>query len=94
MQFAIFDTGAGFLQWLGEAVDIQAAIQAMGKEIGLTKDSFDNELSDDFIVVYQLTEAEVRTLEQATANEEEVFQDFSHEGVDFTYGEVLGLVGG
>lgn len=93
MQFAIFDTGAGFLQWLGEAAHVHAAIQAMWHELELSSDSSGNESADEFILVYELSGAEFRAMEQAVARDEEVLQDFAHEGLEFTYGEVLSLVG-
>ena len=37
-QIALFDTGAGLLQWIGQAKDHQAAIRTHLRDVGLSDD--------------------------------------------------------
>ncbi len=93
MQYAIFDIGADNLQWLGEASDPEAAIRAMWQENAYTADSFGNDPADEFIVVYQLQDAESQKIERLLSDGEHIFQDFEDEGQDLTFGAVLSLLG-
>jgi K+/H+ antiporter YhaU regulatory subunit KhtT len=92
MHYAIFDTGPGFLQWMGEAADPLAAIQELHAE----SDEYDNDEQDPtepFIVVYQLTDQEVALLDDLLSKGEHIYQDFNDEGNEFTLSQVRQIVG-
>lgn len=91
MQFAIFDTGAGFLQWKGEATSPASAITAMCSESRHFLDS-DQDPHEPFVVVYQLTPNESSRVEDLLSQEEDIFQDFEDEGQDFTLAQIRQLV--
>ncbi|PIG09503.1 hypothetical protein [Comamonas sp. 26] len=87
MQYAIFDTGPGFLQWMGEAADPMAAI----RELHAESDEYDNDEQDPsepFIVVYQLTDQEVTSLDDLLSKGEHIYQDFEDEGHEFSLSQV------
>ena len=42
-QIAIFDTGPGFLQWIGRAQDHASAVKALHKDVGLWELAVDRE---------------------------------------------------
>lgn len=92
MHYAIFDTGPGFLQWMGEAADPIAAIQELHAE----SDEYDNDEQDPaeaFIVVYQLTDQEVTLLDDLLSKGEHIYQDFDDEGHEFSLSQVRQIVG-
>lgn len=92
MQFAIFDTGPGFLQWMGEASDPLEAI----KELHAESNEYDNDEQDPtepFIAVYQLTDQEVTLLNELLSKGEHIYQDFNDEGHEFTLSQVRQIVG-
>lgn len=92
MQYAIFDTGPGFLQWMGEAADAMGAI----RELHAESDEFDNneqDPSEPFIVVYQLTDQEVASLDDLLSKGEHIYQDFEDEGREFSLSQVRQIVG-
>ena len=92
MQYAIFDTGPGFLQWMGEAADPMAAI----RELHAESDEYDNDEQDPsepFIVVYQLTDQEVTSLDDLLSKGEHIYQDFEDEGHEFSLSQVRQIVG-
>lgn len=91
MQYAIFDTGPGFLQWMGEAADPMAAI----RELHAESDEYDNDEQDPsepFIVVYQLTDQEVTSLDDLLSKGEHIYQDFEDEGHEFSLSQVRQIV--
>jgi hypothetical protein len=92
MHYAIFDTGPGYLQWMGEAADPREAIQALHDE---GEDLGDNALdpSEDFIVVYELQPSEVARIDDLLLKGEHIDQDFASEGQEFTWGQVQEIVG-
>ena len=92
MQYAIFDIGADNLQWLGEASDPEAAIRAMWQENAYTADSFGNDPADEFIVVYQLQDAESQKIERLLSDGEHIFQDFKDEGLEFSLAQIRQII--
>ena len=90
MYYAIFDTGPGFLQWIGEAADIAAAVQALRAQCG-ELGSDEQDPSEDFIAVYELTEAEHDKLNALIDTDEHIYQDFADEGRWLTIGEARQL---
>lgn len=92
MHYAIFDTGPGFLQWMGEAADPLAAL----KELHAESSDYDNDEQDPtepFIVVYQLTNQEVTKLDDLLSKGEHIYQDFDDAGQEFTLSQVRQMVG-
>ncbi|WP_417283767.1 hypothetical protein [Comamonas sp.] len=92
MQYAIFDTGAGVLQWMGEAADTTAAIKALHAE----SDEYDNDDQDPtepFISVYQLLDEEVSKVDGLLSRGEHIYQDFEDEGQEFSLAQVRQIVG-
>lgn len=53
MHIAIFDVGAGFLQWVGEAESVSEALGKLQGEIGAWIDDADDD--DDSIHVYEVS---------------------------------------
>lgn len=92
MQYAIFDTGPGFLQWMGEALDAHAAIKALHAESN-DFDHDDQEPNDAFITVYQLTDQEIAALDDLLSKGEHIYQDFADEGQEFSLSQVRQIVG-
>lgn len=91
MRYAIFDTGAGFLQWLGEAANAQAAIKSLQSESS-AYDHDDQDPVEPFITVYQLTDAEVTRIHALEAKGEHVYQDFEDEGQEFNLTQMRQIV--
>jgi|GEM_PF-2549053 len=92
MQYAIFDTGAGFLQWMGEAADTHAAIKALHAE----SDEYDHDEQDPnepFITVYQLTDQEATRLDELLSKGDHIDQDFEDEGLEFNLVEMRQIIG-
>ncbi|WP_343739658.1 hypothetical protein [Delftia tsuruhatensis] len=92
MQYAIFDTGPGFLQWMGEAADPVSAIKALheeAKEFGAD----DQDPGEAFIVIYELQDQEVAKLDELLPKGEHIYQDFEDEGQEFTLAEVRKIAG-
>lgn len=69
MHIAIFDVGAGFLQWVGEAESVSEALAKLQGEIGTWID--DAEEDDDSIHVYKVSAEQASILD--TWAEENVF---------------------
>ena len=92
MHFAIFDTGPGFLQWMGEAADPLAAIQELHAESGEYEND-EQDPTEPFIVVYRLTDQEVTKLDDLLSKGEHIYQDFGDEDNEFTLSQVRQIVG-
>ena len=93
---AIFDTNAGFLQWIGEAKDHEAAIKALHDDVGLYESSANREdvlkcAGEDSLLLIDVTDAQAAALREWADNG---FRGSSYpEGLDggvvYSRGEVL-----
>lgn len=98
-QIAIFDTGAGFLQWIGKAEDHAAAIKALHKDVGLWELSVDREevlqrAGDESVLVMDVSDEQAKALEawsDAGCQSPDYPEDLP-DGVIYTCGEVLKIV--
>lgn len=59
-QFAIFSSGSGVMLWLGEAVDMSAALRAHNAEVAYVDVESDD--PDDFIWAIQVSSREAELL--------------------------------
>ena len=92
MYYAIFDTGPGFLQWMGEAENPVAAIKALHKDV----EDFnfdDQDPSDECLVLYPLQEEEVAKLDDLLSKGEHIYQDFASEGMECSVAQVRQILG-
>lgn len=98
-QIAIFDTGAGFLQWIGKAEDHAAAIKALHKDVGLWELSVDREevlqrADDESLLVLDVSDEQAKALE-AWADAGFAAPDYPEglpSGVTYTCSEVLEIL--
>lgn len=94
-KIAIFDTGAGFLQWIGEADSKEAALRAMCDEVGDWHDVDQNDADDD-VRLYFVTEDQAKAL-RAWSDAGSVsgdFPDLKDEGTIYSIGEVKAMLAG
>lgn len=98
-QIAIFDTGAGFLQWIGKAEDHAAAIKALHKDVGLWELSVDREevlwrAGDESVLVMDVSDEQAKALEAwADAGfKASAYPEGLPPGVTYTCSEVLEIL--
>lgn len=98
-QIAIFDTGAGFLQWIGKAEDHAAAIKALHKDVGLWELSVDREeilqrAGDESVLVMDVSDEQAKALEAwADAGfKASAYPEGLPPGVKYTCSEVLEIL--
>ena len=99
MQIAIFDTNAGYLQWIGEAEDHVAAVLAMNTSVGLWETAADrSDVMDvcdrDSLLVMDVTDAQAEALQQwANAGfKSSDYLDGLPSGTTYSSGEVLEMI--
>lgn len=88
---AILDTGPGFLQWIGEAESIAAAVRSLHKESGdwHADDAADD---DDSLEIYEVSNAEAAAV-QAWADSGYKSGEFPDiEGITYTVGQVQAML--
>ena len=91
MKIAILDTGAGFLQWLGEAESIAAAVLSLD-EIAGDWHADDAADGDDSLEIYEVSDAEAKAI-QAWADSGSKSGGFPDiEGTTYTVGEVKSML--
>ena len=99
MQIAIFDTSAGYLQWIGEAEDHAAAVRAMNTNVGLWEASADRSdvmdvLDRESLLVMDVTDEQAKAL-QAWADhgfKSSYYPDDLPNGTTYSSGEVLEMI--
>ena len=99
MQIAIFDTSAGYLQWIGEAEDHAAAVRAMNASVGLWEAAADRSdvlqrAEDASLLVMDVTDEQAEALQvwaERGANSSG-YPEGLPDGVLYTCGEVLKMV--
>ena len=99
MQIAIFNTNAGYLQWIGEAVTHEEAIRALDKSVGLWEISADrSDVMDVFdresLLVKDVTEQQALALQTWADHgfKSSHYPDDLPSGVTYTSGEVLEMI--
>lgn len=95
---AIFDCGAGFLQWIGEATSHEAAIKRFDTDIGL-RAAIEIEIEDDpnqaSLEVYGLTPDQAAWLtEWHESGSLEAWGDRMDDPTTYTAVEVLAILNG
>lgn len=98
-QIAIFDTGPGFLQWIGRAQDHASAVKALHKDVGLWELAVDREevlerAGDESLLVLDVTDEQAEALQvwaERGANSSG-YPEGLPDGVLYTCGEVLKMV--
>lgn len=94
-KIAIFDTGAGFLQWIGEAASVCDALRSLQRDSGdWHPEGLSND--DDDVHVYHLTDEQAMAL-QAWADAGSRGSEFPHlddDGQIYTVGEVMAMLSG
>lgn len=92
MHIAIFDVGAGFLQWVGKAESVSEAVNKLQVEIGAWIDDADE--TDDSIHVYEVSAEQAAKLdiwanESALGNDRPALND---DGRIYTVAEVNSML--
>ena len=94
MQIAIFNTNAGYLQWIGEAVTHEEAIRALDKSVGLWEISADRIFDRESLLVKDVTEQQALALQTWADHgfKSSHYPDDLPSGVTYTSGEVLEMI--
>lgn len=98
-RIAIFDTGPGFLQWVGEAPGHAAAIKALHKDVGLWELSVDREevlqrADDESLLVLDVSDEQAKALEAwaDAGSKASAYPEGLPPGVTYTCSEVLEIL--
>jgi len=92
-KIAIFDTGAGFLQWIGEAASVGAALRALQMDVGDWHPEGPSDDEDD-VRVYHLTDDQAMAVESWAEGERRStdFPQLHDDGRIYSVGEVKALL--
>lgn len=92
MYIAIFDTGGGFLQWVGEAESVSDALLKLQNEIGSWIEDADED--EDSVHVYEVSAAQAALLDK-WAEESSLGRDrpaLDNDGQIYTVAEVSAML--
>ena len=99
MQIAIFDTDAGYLQWIGEEEGHVAAVLAMNASVGLWEAAADRSdvlqrAEDASLLVMDVTDEQAQALQQWADSgfKSSDYPDGLPGGVTYNSGEVLEMI--